>query len=103
MINSTDLSNFAVNVEPSRAGQEQQRSANNAESQTRQQNASEVGRRAQLQSEGPVFEAALKEREAITYDEPGQTQRSAVGSYSQVASFERRDSIQSMIGIDVFA
>lgn len=56
-----------------------------------------------LRASGPEFEAAVQERQELSYDEPKEAQKSAIGNYSDVANFERRDSIQSAIGIDVYA
>jgi len=52
---------------------------------------------------GLEFEAAVQERQQLSYDEPADTQRKAIGQYQQVALFERRDQIQQMVGVDTFA
>ena len=59
-------------------------------------------RRPMRQASGPEFEAAVQQREALSYDEPGDNQRRAVGQYQQVARFEQRDQIQQMVGVDLY-
>ncbi|MCC5855439.1 MAG: hypothetical protein JJU10_07175 [Idiomarina sp.] len=47
--------------------------------------------------------AAAEQRAALTYDEPAGDSRRAVSQYQDVATFAKRDSLQQMVGIDIYA